>query len=83
MKKVFSVCSGCGRIMTEPLKYKIVAKRYKIFNDFVDDGEYSYCRSCYVEITNKFNEQFLQATKKFDKFIKTLEVNISKGIDDE
>lgn len=75
MKKVFSVCSGCGRITTEPLYYKIIAKRYR-HNDFIDDGEYSYCYSCYAEITNKLNEQFSQATENFNKFIKTLEDSI-------
>ena len=74
MKKVFAVCDGCGRIMTEPLNYKIVTKRYKI-NSFRDDGEYSYCCECYTEITNNFKEQSMQATKKFNKYIKTLETN--------
>lgn len=83
MKTIFSVCDKCGRIMTDPLNYKIVTKRYKLFNGFIDDEEYSYCQNCYTEITNKLNEQSSQATKKLNRFIKALEASISKGVNNE
>ena len=60
MKLTFYACDKCGRVLRDSKGYSIQA-----FQDSEDDGKYTLCYSCYLEVTDAINE--MCAGKGFER----------------